>query len=101
MATIVGDVTGLQQRYHPLNIPHLVEKIKGFPLKAKSRFEILQHIKNSGEGFHQPAPPPPTTVGIWICVCVRGLRTFTGSQVPMITIDNHAICKQRNKKTDH
>ena len=59
MATIVGDVTGLQQRYHPLNIPHLVEKIKGFPLKAKSRFEILQHIKNSGEGFHQPAPPPP------------------------------------------
>ena len=36
MATIVGDVTGLQQRHHPQNIPHLVKKIKGFPLKVKS-----------------------------------------------------------------
>ena len=36
MATIVGDVTGLQQRHHPLNIPHLVKKIKGFPLKVKA-----------------------------------------------------------------
>ena len=36
MATIFGDVTGLQQ-HHPLwNIPHLVLNIKGFPLKAKS-----------------------------------------------------------------
>ena len=36
MATIVGDVTGFQQRHHPKNIPHLVKKIKGFPLKVKS-----------------------------------------------------------------
>ena len=36
MATLFGDVTGLQQRYHLWNIPHLVEKIKGFPLKVKS-----------------------------------------------------------------
>ena len=36
MATIVGDVTGHQQRHHPQNIPHLVKKIKGFPLKVKS-----------------------------------------------------------------
>ena len=35
-ATIVGDVTGLQQRHHPYDIPHLVKKIKDFPLKAKS-----------------------------------------------------------------
>ena len=35
MATIVGDVTGLQQRHHQQIILHLVEKIKGFPLKAK------------------------------------------------------------------
>ena len=41
MATIVGDVTDLQQRHYPQNIPHLVEEIKG---------EILQHIKNSGGG---------------------------------------------------
>ena len=36
MVTIVGDVTGLQQRHHPKKVPHLVERIKGFPLKAKS-----------------------------------------------------------------
>ena len=36
MATIFGDVTGLQQRRHPKNIPDLVKKIKGFPLKVKS-----------------------------------------------------------------
>ena len=35
MATIVGDVTVLQQRHYPLNIPHLVKKIKDFPLKVK------------------------------------------------------------------
>ena len=70
MATIVGDVTGLQQRHHPQNIPHLVKKIKGFPLEV-NRFEILQHIKNSGEGFHSPLLLPCTTVGVWICVYVR------------------------------
>ena len=36
MANIVGDVTGLNQRHHPWNIPHLDDKNKGFPLKAKS-----------------------------------------------------------------
>ena len=68
MAAIVGDVTGLQQRHHPLNIPPLVEKIKGFPLKAN------QHIKNAGERSSINSPPPSTTVGVWLCVCVRGLK---------------------------
>ena len=36
MATMFGDVTDPQQRHHPQNIPHLVEKMKGFPLKANS-----------------------------------------------------------------
>ena len=58
MAAIVGDVTGLQQRHHPLNIPPLVEKIKGFPLKAKSTYQKLR-----GEEFHQP--PPPSLVPRW------------------------------------
>ena len=31
-----GDVTNLQQRHNPLNIPHVVEKIKSNPLKGKS-----------------------------------------------------------------
>ena len=35
MATIVGDLTGLQQGHHPYHIPHLVKKIKGFLLKVK------------------------------------------------------------------
>ena len=51
MATIVGDVTGQQQRHHPLNIPHLVKTIKGFPVKVKL-FQNTATIKNSGEGFH-------------------------------------------------
>ena len=41
--------------------------------QRQSRFEILQHIKNSGEGFHQPPPPLPlcSTQGVWICVYFR------------------------------
>ena len=64
MATIVGDVTGLQQLHHPQNIPHIVEKIK--------TLETLQHIKNSGEGFHHP-PPLPLYLGggMNMSVCPR------------------------------
>jgi len=57
------DVTNLQQCHHPQNIPHLVEEIKSFPLKAKS---FRQHINVStyqklkgGGGFHQPPPLVP------------------------------------------
>ena len=71
MATIVGDVLGLQQRHHPKNIPHLIKKIKGFPLKVKS-------FRNSAtcqklQGGLPPPPPPWTTMGVWICVYVREL----------------------------
>ena len=31
-----SDVTDLQQRHNPLNIPHVVEKIESNPLKGKS-----------------------------------------------------------------
>ena len=41
IVNIVGDVTGLQQRHHPLNKPHLVEKIEGFRLNAKSFRNII------------------------------------------------------------
>ena len=41
-----GVVTGLQQRQNRQN-----------------RFEILERIKNSGDGFHQP---PCTTMGVWL-----------------------------------
>ena len=32
MATIVGDIIDLQERHHLLNVPHLVKKVKDFPL---------------------------------------------------------------------
>ena len=35
MAAIVGDVTCLLWRHHSYDIPYIVVKIKGFPLKAK------------------------------------------------------------------
>ena len=54
MATIVGDVTGLQQSHHPLNIPHLVKKIKGFPLKVKSFRNTAIYQKLRGG---VPSPP--------------------------------------------
>ena len=56
MATIVGDVTGLQQRHHPLKINLiLLSRSKAFHWR-QNRFEILQiiMIKNSEEGFHPP-----------------------------------------------
>ena len=64
MATIVSDVTGLQQGYHQQSIPHLVEKIKGFPLKAKS-FRNTENVKNFGEGFSQPPPSPQPLYHGW------------------------------------
>ena len=73
MATIVGDVLGLQQRHHPKNIPHLIKKIKGFPLKVKSFRNSATRQKLQG-GLPSPLPPPPwTTMGVWICVYVREL----------------------------
>ena len=47
IAAIVGDVTSPQQRHHPQNIPHLVETIKGFPLRAKS-FRNTKTYQKSG-----------------------------------------------------
>ena len=61
MATIVGDVTGLQQRHHPLKINLiLLSRSTAFHWR-QNRFEILQiiMIKNSGEGFHPPLPLIP------------------------------------------
>ena len=52
MATTVGCVTGLQQSYHPWNIPYLVKKIKGFRLKAKS-------FRNTATQGVPSTPHPP------------------------------------------
>ena len=51
----------------------LLRRSKAFHWR-QNRFEILQHIKNSVEGFYPPSSPTLcTTVGVWICVYVRGL----------------------------
>ena len=61
MATIVGDVTDLQQRHHPLNIPHFFEKINGFPLKAKSFRNTATYQKTLGRGTINPHPLPTSS----------------------------------------
>ena len=59
MATIVGDVTGLQQRHLPWNIPHFVKMIKGFPLKVKSFQNTAKYQKLRGGVTSTPHPPSP------------------------------------------
>ena len=72
MANIIGGVTGLQHRLEIYLTS--IRRSKVFDWR-QNRFEILQHIKNSGKGFHPTPPPPPyTRVGVWICVYVRGLK---------------------------
>ena len=75
MATIAGDVTGLQQRQQPQNIPHLVKKIKGFSLKVKSFQNTAAYQKHRG-GVPSTPSPPCTTVEVWICVYVLGLNAL-------------------------
>ena len=53
MATIVGDVIGLQERHHLLMIYLILLRRS----KAFHCCEILQHIKNSRGGLHLPPPP--------------------------------------------
>ena len=57
MATIVGDITGLQQHQHPYNIPHLVKKMKGFQLKVKSFQNTATYQKLWG-GVQSTTPQP-------------------------------------------
>ena len=58
MATIVDDVTGFQQRHHPQNIPDLVKRTEGFPLKLKSLSKTLEMASIP------PTPTDCTTVGV-------------------------------------
>ena len=75
IATIAGEVTaGLQQRHHPQNIPPLVEKIKGFPLKAKS-FRNTATCQKLWGRVPSTTPPPATPLhhggGMDLCVRLR------------------------------
>ena len=79
MAPMFGDVTDFHQRHHPQNIPHLVEEMKGFPLKTKSFRNTVTSQKLKGGSIN---PPPPGTtvyhgVGMTFRVYVRGLKDVT------------------------
>ena len=56
MATMFGDVTGLQQRHHFKKKPNFVEKIKGFPLRAKSFRNTSTYQKVRGRVLSPPSP---------------------------------------------
>ena len=59
LGEIQDGVTSLLQPHHPLKINLiLLSRSKAFHCR-KNRFEILQIIKNSGEGFHPPLPLIP------------------------------------------
>ena len=69
MATLFWDVTEIQQCHHPQNIPHHVEKIKGFPLKAKFFWNTATYQKlKGGGGVHQLIP---LYQGGGLCVCLK------------------------------
>ena len=50
-----GNVTDLRQHHHPQNIPHLLQKTKGFPPKAKSFQNTATYQKLKGGAI----PPSP------------------------------------------
>ena len=58
MATIVVTSEASSSATTPLNIPHLVKKIKSFPLKVKSFQNTATYQKFRG-GAPSNAPPPP------------------------------------------
>ena len=87
MATIVGDVLGLQQRHHPKNIPHLIKKIKGFPLKVISFRNSATCQKLQG-GL--PPPPPPLNHDGGMNLRVR----------PRVNCDKAVSCAKKKKKNE-
>ena len=62
MANIIGGVTGLQHRLEIYLTS--IRRSKVFDWR-QNRFEILQHIKNSGKGFHPTPPPSPHLIPGW------------------------------------
>ena len=82
-------ITDLQHRHHPQNIPHLVKKIKGFPLKVKSFWNSATFQKLWGRVPFIPLPC--TTVGVWICVYVRVEEAYI-KKAPFILLTLKISC---------
>ena len=76
MAIIIGDVSASSSAT-PCKIYLIlfIRRSKAF-LYRKSRFETLQHIKNSGEGFHYFKPPYTYGGGMNLHVRPRARNTF-------------------------
>ena len=93
MATLFWDVTEIQQCHHPQNKPHRVEKIKGFPWKAKFFWNTATYQKLKGGGGGQSTHPPCTTVGF--CVYVWGSSSGPVDVVRLTIIKQNSMvfCK--------
>ena len=102
MATIVGEVIGLKQRHHPSNIPHLVTKIKGFPLKPIIVSKYCNIYNTPGRDSIHPHLPLYHGAGMnlrlrprinygnpypyWITILFQTLGIFTTNGVKFGTI---------------
>ena len=86
MTSMLGDVTGLQQRHHPYkNIPHFFDRIEGFPLNALSFGNTATH-KNYREGFHRPPPLPPPHLPSYTLVRVSIVARLSVVKVSLLSI---------------
>ena len=94
MATLFWDVTEIQQCHHPQNKPHRVEKIKGFPLKAKFFWNTATYQKLKGRGGGAQSTHPPCTTG-GVCVYVWGLSSGPVDVVRLTMIKQNSMvfCK--------
>ena len=58
----------------------------------QNHLEILQHIKNFRERFHQRPPPTPcTTMEVWICMYFRGLSLSRSTSESFLPAENTPI----------
>ena len=90
MATIVRDVTGLQQCHHSAKYTSFPCKDQRLSTEGKIVSKYCNISKTLGtEGLHQLPPPPPphscVTVRVCICVYVRGLSITDKTKIANIT----------------
>ena len=60
----------------PIKYTSSCREDQGLSTKGKIVKKYCNISKTPGRGFHPPSPPPVTTVGVWICLYVRGLKRY-------------------------
>ena len=100
-----GDVTDFHQRHHPQNIPHLVEEMKGFPLKTKSfRNTVTSQKLKGGGGSINPSPPWYHGLPRWgydfPCLCPRVKRCYKSYHYWVLTrtTKKRSRCPDENQR---